>query len=41
VQLALEYDGAFPAEIDEQVAENDRAASEALDAWRVRQRLLG
>ncbi|HEU5008374.1 MAG TPA: hypothetical protein VFT67_15465 [Jatrophihabitantaceae bacterium] len=40
VQLALEYYGSFPSEIDAQVAENERAASEALDAWRARQRLL-
>ena len=40
VQLALEYYGSFPAEIDGQVAENERAASEALEAWRARQRLL-
>lgn len=40
VQLALEYYGSFPAEIDGQVAENDRVASEALEAWRARQRLL-
>jgi len=40
VQLALEYYGSFPEEIDAQVAENERAASEALGAWRARQRLL-
>jgi hypothetical protein len=40
VQLAFEYYGSFPAEIDAQLAENERAASEALDAWRARQRLL-
>jgi hypothetical protein len=40
VQLALEYYGSFPAEIDGQVAENERAAIEALDAWRARHRLL-
>jgi hypothetical protein len=40
VQLALEYYGSFPGEIDAQIAENERAASEALDAWRARQRLL-
>lgn len=41
VQLALEYYGSFPEEIDAQMAENERAASEALDAWHARQRLLG
>jgi hypothetical protein len=40
VQLSLEYYGSFPAEIDEQIAENERAATEALDAWHARQRLL-
>jgi hypothetical protein len=40
VQLALEYYGSFPEEIDAQIAENERAAAEALDAWRARQRLL-
>ena len=40
VQLALEYYGSFPQEIDTQIAENERSASEALDAWHARQRLL-
>jgi hypothetical protein len=40
VQLALEYYGSFPEEIDAQIAENERAAAEALDAWRARRRLL-
>lgn len=40
VQLALEYYGSFPGEIDTQVAENERAAAQALEAWRARQRLL-
>lgn len=40
VQLALSYYGSFPGEIDAQMAENERAATQALDAWRVRQRLL-
>lgn len=40
VQLALEYYGSFPAEIDAQIAENERAATEAVEAWRARQRLL-
>lgn len=41
VQLALEYYGAFAAEVDAQITENERAATEALAAWRTRQRLLG
>lgn len=40
VQLALEYYGAFPTEIDAQATENERSAAEALEAWRARQRLL-
>jgi hypothetical protein len=40
VQLALEYYGSFPSEIDAQVAENERAATEAFEAWRARRRLL-
>jgi hypothetical protein len=40
VQLALAYYGSFPDEIDAQIAENERAATEALAAWRARQRLL-
>ena len=40
VQLALDYYGSYPNEIDTQIAENERAAAEALEAWRVRQRLL-
>lgn len=40
VQLALEYYGAFPDEIDAQIMENERAAAEALEVWRARQRLL-
>ncbi len=40
VQLALTYYGAFPNEIDAQVDDNERAATQALEAWRARQRLL-
>lgn len=40
VQLALEYYGSFPSEIDAEIAENERAAMDALEAWRARQRLL-
>jgi hypothetical protein len=40
VQLALEYYGSFPVEVDAQVSENERAATEALEAWHARQRLL-
>lgn len=40
VQLALEYYGSFPVEIDTQIAENERAGTEAAEAWRARQRLL-
>lgn len=40
VQVALGYYGSFPGEVDAHVAENERAAAEALEAWRTRQRLL-
>ncbi len=40
VQVALEYYGSFPDEVDAQIAENERAAGEALAAWQARQRLL-
>lgn len=40
VQTALDYYGSYPREIDEQVAENERAAEEAYAAWQARQRLL-
>ncbi len=40
VHLAMGYYGTFPGEVDAQIAENERAASEALEAWRTRQRLL-
>jgi hypothetical protein len=40
VHLALEYYGAFPDEIEMQIAENERAAADALESWQARQRLL-
>lgn len=40
VRVAVEYYGAYPAEIDDELAENERAADEALRAWQSRQRLL-
>ena len=40
VALALEYYGAYPVEVDAQITENEHAVAEALEAWRVRQRLL-
>jgi hypothetical protein len=40
VKTALDYYGSYPAEIDEQIAENERAADEAHAAWQAQQRLL-
>lgn len=40
VQVALGYFGSHSDEIDAQVAANEQAAHEALEAWRARQRLL-
>ena len=40
VRTALAYYGAFPEEIDAEVEENERAATEALSAWETQQRLL-
>jgi len=40
VRVALEYYGAFADEIDAEVAENDRAAEEALRSWEAKQRLV-
>lgn len=40
VRTALDYYGGYPEEIDEQVAENERASDEAFAAWQARQRLL-
>lgn len=40
IQLALTYYGAFPAEIEAQMGENDRAATQAFKAWSARRQLL-
>ncbi|WP_298861907.1 hypothetical protein [uncultured Microbacterium sp.] len=40
VRLALSYYGAHAAEIDAEVAENDRAAEVALASWKAQQRLV-
>ncbi len=40
VQLALEYYGTYPDEIDAEITENETAATEALAAFRARQQLL-
>lgn len=40
VQVALDYYGSFPDEVDAHIAENERAAAVALAAWQARQRLL-
>ena len=40
VRAALAYYGAFPEEIDAEMAENERAADEALRSWQSQQRLL-
>src|SRR5919106_1497708 len=40
VKTALDYYGSYPEEIDEQIAENERAADEAHAAWQAQQRLL-
>lgn len=40
VQTALSYYGAYADEIDAQIAENERAADDALKAWQSRQRLF-
>jgi len=40
VRTALDYFGRFPDEINEQIAENERAAAEARQAWEAQQRLL-
>ncbi|MGH3585354.1 MAG: hypothetical protein ACRDQ0_03435 [Pseudonocardia sp.] len=41
VKTALDYYGSYPDEVDEQVAENERAADEAYAAWQAQQRLIG
>lgn len=40
VRVALEYYGAFAEEIDAEVADNDRAAEDALRSWEAKQRLV-
>ncbi len=40
VKTALDYFGSYPAEIEEQVAANERAAHQAYLAWAAQQRLL-
>ncbi|HWU28210.1 MAG TPA: hypothetical protein VN041_03835 [Microbacterium sp.] len=40
VRVALAYYGAYSAEIDSEVAENDRAAEEALRSWQAQRRLV-
>jgi len=40
VRVALAYYGAYPEEIDAEIAENERAAEEALRSWESQQRLL-
>ena len=40
VRAAARYYGSFPAEVDEHVAENERASDEAFSAWQAEQRLL-
>jgi hypothetical protein len=40
VKTALDYYGSHPEEIDEQIAENERAADEAHAAWQAQQQLL-
>lgn len=40
VRVALEYYGVFTDEVDAEIAENDRAAEEALRSWEAQQRLV-
>jgi hypothetical protein len=40
VRTALAYFGAYPDEIEEAIADNERAAAEALRSWESQQRLL-
>ena len=40
VRTALGYYGAYSAEIDAEIADNDRAAAEALRSWKSQQQLL-
>jgi hypothetical protein len=41
VRAAMHYYGAYPEEIDAEIAEADRLSSAAERAWRIEQRLLG
>lgn len=40
MRVALEYYGVFTDEVDAEIAENDRAAEEALRSWEAQQRLV-
>jgi hypothetical protein len=40
VRTALAYYGAYPEEIDAEIADNERVATEALHSWESQQRLL-
>lgn len=40
VDIAIEYYGNYPTEIDDEIDDNDRAAETAFGAWQARQRLL-
>lgn len=40
VHIALAYYGAFPEEIDAEIADNERAAADALRSWKAQQRLI-
>lgn len=40
VKTAVDYYGSYPEEIDQQVADNERAAEDAHAAWEAQQRLL-
>ena len=40
VRLGLSYYGVYAAEIDAEIADNDRAAAEALKSWQAQQRLI-
>lgn len=40
VRTALAYYGAYPAEVDEMITANERAAADARRAWETQQRLL-
>ena len=39
-RLALAYYGSYPVEIDAEIAENERAADDALRSWQAQQQLL-